>query len=144
LIGGGNGAAACFGAEGASDLALTGAVRGASDGCAVFAGLGKGGAAAGCDAMAAVGCGATAATGCGAIAVAGFGAMAAAGCGITAAVDGCAAATTAGCKYAEASNTCLHWPQHTHPCAMRNWSATTLNAVAQFGQRVIWLISVAL
>jgi len=47
----------------------------------------------------------------------------------------------AGSRCAEASNTSLHWPQRTHPCEMRNWSATTLNEVEQDGQRVIWLIS---
>ncbi len=55
--------------------------------------------------------------------------------------SGSNAAGATGSKWAEASNTSLHWPQRTHPSEMRNWSATTLKVVAQDGQRVIWLIS---
>ena len=55
--------------------------------------------------------------------------------------SGSSAAGATGSKWAEASNTSLHWPQRTHPSEMRNWSATTLKVVAQDGQRVIWLIS---
>ena len=43
-------------------------------------------------------------------------------------------------RCAAASNTSLHCPQRTQPSEMRSWSATTLNWVAQAGQRVIWLI----
>jgi hypothetical protein len=49
-----------------------------------------------------------------------------------------------GCRWAEASKTCWQCPQRTHPSEMRNWSATTLNIVAQDGQRVIWLMGCAL
>jgi hypothetical protein len=55
--------------------------------------------------------------------------------------SGSSGAGATGSKWAEASNTSLHWPQRTHPSEMRNWSATTLKVVAQDGQRVIWLIS---
>ena len=55
--------------------------------------------------------------------------------------SGRSASGATGSKWAEASNTSLHWPQRTHPSEMRNWSATTLKVVAQDGQRVIWLIS---
>src|SRR3990167_7391479 len=49
-----------------------------------------------------------------------------------------------GCRWAEASKTCWQCPQRTQPSEMRNWSATTLNIVAQDGQRVIWLMGCAL
>ena len=44
------------------------------------------------------------------------------------------------CILAAASKICWHWPQRTQPSEMRSWSATTLNKVAQDGQRVFWLI----
>jgi hypothetical protein len=45
-----------------------------------------------------------------------------------------------GSMYAAASNTSWQWPQRTQPAEMRNWSGTTLNIVAQAGQRVIRLM----
>ena len=41
------------------------------------------------------------------------------------------------CRFSRASNTCLQRPQRTRPEEIRSWSGTTLNKVAQTGQRVI-------